>query len=42
VTTIPSITGGSTNEPFLQTIDIHYQTTDGAAGTKNKSPNFYT
>lgn len=41
-TTIPTITGGSTNRPAIFTIDIHYQTTDGAGATKNKAPNFYT
>lgn len=36
---IPSITGGTPNEPFLFTVDIHYQA--DVVGTKNKSPNFY-
>lgn len=39
VTTIPTITGGSTNEPALFTLDIHYQST--SVGTKAKAPNFY-
>ena len=39
-TTIPTITGGSPNSPFVHTIDIHYQST--GIGTKQKSPNFYT
>lgn len=38
-TTIPTITGGSPNEPFLLTVDIHYQA--NYIGTKNKAPNFY-
>lgn len=38
-TTIPTITGGSTNEPAFFTLDIHYQTT--GVNTKNKTPNFY-
>lgn len=37
--TIPTITGG-TGEPFLFTVDIHYQA--DIEGTKNKDPNFYT
>ncbi len=40
VTTIPTITGGSPNKPFLFYIDLHYQS-NGMA-TKNKSPDFYT
>ena len=38
--TIPTIGGGSPNEPFLFTVDIHYQAS--LEGTKNKDPNFYT
>lgn len=38
-TTIPTITGGSPNSPFVQTVDLHYQSTN--IGTKSKSPNFY-
>jgi hypothetical protein len=38
-TTIPTIVGGSPNEPFLHTVDIHYQA--NYVGTKNKVPNFY-
>jgi hypothetical protein len=38
-TTIPTITGGSPNEPFLFMADIHYQA--DMFGTKNKAPNFY-
>lgn len=38
-TTIPTITGGATNEPFIHHVDIHYQS-NGMA-TKNKAPNFY-
>jgi hypothetical protein len=42
VTTIPTITGGATNEPFVHHIDLHYQST--GMGTKNKapSPTFYS
>jgi hypothetical protein len=39
VTTIPTITGGSPNTPFIHYIDIHYQST--GIGTKQKAPNFY-
>jgi len=39
VGTIPTITGGSPNEPCLFTIDILYQST--GIGTKAKVPNFY-
>jgi hypothetical protein len=39
-TTIPTITGGTTNEPAYFTIDIHYQSTN--MGTKAKAPDFYT
>ena len=39
VTTIPTISGGSSAAPFLFTVDLHYQSTNMA--TKNKSPNFY-
>jgi hypothetical protein len=39
-TTIPTITGGSPNEPFIFHIDLHYQSTQTA--TKNKSPDFWT
>jgi len=38
-TSIPAITGGSPNEPFLFMADIHYQA--DMFGTKNKAPNFY-
>jgi hypothetical protein len=38
-TTIPTITGGSPNEPFLFTLDLHYQA--NYIGTLNKAPNFY-
>lgn len=40
VTTIPTISGGVSNDPFIHHIDIHYQS-NGMA-TKNKAPNFYT
>lgn len=39
VTTIPTITGGSTNEPAILFVDLHYQA--NYFGTKNKVPNFY-
>lgn len=39
-TTIPTITGGATNEPAFFTLDIHYQST--GVGTKQKSPDFWT
>lgn len=38
VVTIPTITGGS-GEPFILTLDIHYQSTN--LGTPNKDPDFY-
>jgi hypothetical protein len=38
--TIPTITGGSPNRPFIHFIDIHYQST--GVGTKQKAPNFYS
>ncbi len=40
VTTIPTITGGSTNEPAIFTVDVHYQSTN--LGTKAKAPDFWT
>jgi hypothetical protein len=40
VTTIPTITGGSPNEPAVLTLDLHYQST--GIGTKQKSPDFWT
>jgi hypothetical protein len=40
VTTIPTITGGSPNEPTILTIDLHYQST--GIGTKQKAPPFWT
>lgn len=39
-TTIPTITGGSPNQPFILFIDLHYQATN--ITTKNKVPNFYS
>jgi hypothetical protein len=39
-TTIPTITGGSPNEPYIFFCDIHYQST--GIGTKQKSPDFWT
>lgn len=39
-TTIPTITGGTPNEPFILYADLHYQA--NPFGTKNKVPNFYT
>ena len=38
--TIPTIGGGTPNEPYLFNLDIHYQA--DIEGTKNKDPNFYT
>ncbi|MHA1221126.1 MAG: hypothetical protein ACTSQB_05280, partial [Candidatus Heimdallarchaeota archaeon] len=38
-TTLPTITGGD-SEPFVFTVDIHYQST--GIGTKAKAPDFYT
>lgn len=40
VNTIPTITGGSPNEPFIFTLDVHYQTT-GMIGTKNRASPFW-
>lgn len=40
VTTIPTITGGVSNDPFIHHVDIHYQST--GVGTKNKASNFYS
>lgn len=41
-TTIPTISGGSPNEPCIFMIDLHYQSSN--IGTKNKSPSptFYS
>jgi hypothetical protein len=39
VTGIPTITGGSPNEPFVTYVDLHYQST--GMGTKQKAPSFY-
>jgi hypothetical protein len=38
-TTIPTITGGTTNEPVIFGMDIDYQTK--VIGTKNREPDFY-
>lgn len=38
-TTIPTITGGAPNAPFIFMSDLHYQST--GMGTKQKAPNFY-
>ena len=38
-TTIPTITGGAPNSPFVFFLDIHYQST--GIGTKNRAPDFY-
>lgn len=40
VNTIPTITGGSRNEPYISFVDIHYQSR--GIGTKQKTPDFYT
>ena len=37
--TIPTITGGIGNEPFIDFLDLHYLST--GIGTAQKSPNFY-
>lgn len=39
ISTIPSITGGVKNLPYLLTVDMHMQS--NLIGTKNKDPNFY-
>lgn len=39
VDTIPTITGGSPNEPFILHLDLHYASTN--IGTRNRSPNFW-
>jgi hypothetical protein len=39
MTTIPTITGGTPNRPFVLFVDLHYQSTQ--MSTKNKAPNFY-
>lgn len=39
LTTLPTITGGTTTRVFVPFIDIHYQST--GIGTKQKAPNFY-
>jgi hypothetical protein len=39
-TTIPTITGGTPNKPFIFYIDLHYQSTN--MPTKQKAPNFYS
>lgn len=39
VSSIPTISGGTSAAPFIFTVDLHYQSTGLA--TKNKSPNFY-
>ena len=40
VTTIPTITGGSPDEPFVMCVDLHYQSSNIAS--KQKAPAFYT
>lgn len=39
LTTLPTVTGGSTARLFIPFIDIHYQST--GVGTKQKAPDFY-
>jgi hypothetical protein len=39
LTAIPTITGGSPNEPFVHFVDLHYQST--GMGTKQKAPSFW-
>lgn len=38
-TTIPTITGGAPNEPFIFFVDVHYQST--GIPTKQRAPDFY-
>jgi hypothetical protein len=38
-TTIPTITGGTPNQPAILFVDIHYLS--NSLGTVNKAPNFY-
>ncbi len=38
-TTIPTITGGSPDQPAIFEVDLHYQST--GIGTKQKAPDFY-
>ena len=40
-TTIPTITGGTPNRPYILAIDLHYQSS-GVSGTLNKAPSFYS
>jgi len=40
MTTIPTITGGTPNEPFVFFVDIHYQSTQ--MGTKTRNTPFYS
>jgi hypothetical protein len=39
-TTIPTISGGTSNEPFVLFVDLHYQSS--GIGTKQRAPDFYT
>lgn len=39
VTGIPTITGGSRNEPFMLHLDLHYASTN--IGTRNRAPDFW-
>lgn len=39
MTTIPTITGGSPNEPYIFMVDLHYLSTN--VGTLNRSPSFW-
>ena len=39
LTTKPTITGGTSADVFIPSVDIHYQTT--GVNTKQKAPNFY-
>jgi hypothetical protein len=39
MTTLPNISGGTQNKPYIGHVDLHYQST--GVGTKNKAPDFY-
>jgi hypothetical protein len=38
-TTIPTISGGSRNEPYMLNVDLHYMSSE--MGTVNRAPNFW-
>lgn len=41
-TTIPTITGGTPNQPAILFVDIHYQSSNIGTCNKSPSPDFYT